>query len=187
MVEGIDMKAHGQSGGTHTALPEFRSILKEHYVKHAPYHAVIGYSLGGRAAGIALSEVSPSLHPQQVFLLATPPYPRYFFYDIVQQLGCKQEVYEAFCNLVEATYYQPIDYFDLRQKHNWLSNIDLHLLYDENDEMVTLAKGQELQASYSQANFVHTKGLGHYKIIAYQAVIDYIVQQTKAARQPVAV
>jgi len=121
------------------------------------------------------------MHPKQLYLLASPPYPKYFFYDIVQQLGCKEEVYHAFCSLVGKNYHQPIDYFDLRQKHDWLQQIDLHLLYDENDEMVTLEKGQELQQQFTGAHFVQTKGLGHYKIIAYNKVIDYIIHNASTA------
>ena len=175
-VEGIDMKAHGQSGGRHTALPEFRDILKNYYVQNGPYDAVVGYSLGGLATGIMLSELSADFRPAQLFLIATPPFTRYFFEDAIRQVGCKEKVYDEMCHLVEENYHQPIDYFDLRTKLDQLQTMDLHLIYDENDEMVPMERGAELAAALSaDINFVHTKGLGHYKIISHQEIVNYVM------------
>lgn len=181
VVEGIDMKAHGQSEGKQTALPEFRDILKNHYVKNGPYHAIIGYSLGGLAAGIMLSEITPAIHPAHLILIASPPYVRYFFYDTVKELGYKSEVYEEMCELVEKNYKQAVDYFDLRDKADLLKQVNFHLIYDENDTTVPFKRGKELNTAFLQANFVQTKGLGHYKIITHPEVIAYISASLKTS------
>ncbi len=178
-VEGIDMRAHGQSQGKHTALPEYRDILKNHYTKHGPYDTVIGYSLGGIASGIMLSELSPILHPKNYFILSGPPYIRYFFKDIIDDVGCNNSVYEAMCGLVDEYYHQPIDYFDLRSKTGILKNIKTHLLYCEDDQMIPFEKGRELETHWPFASFVHARGLGHYKIIANSSIIDYIIATVK--------
>lgn len=176
-VEGLDMKAHGQSGGRHTALPEFRDILKNHYVQNGPYDAVIGYSMGGLASGIMLSELSQDFRPKQLFLIAAPPFTRYFFQEAIKQVGCKEEVYNEMCQLVEANYHQPIDYFDLRTKLDQLKSMDLHLIYDENDEMVPFKSGLDFAASIpADINLVHTKGLGHYKIISHFEIVSYVLR-----------
>lgn len=175
-VEGIDMKAHGQSGGRHTALPEFRDILKNHYVQNGPYDAVIGYSLGGLASGIMLSELSADFRPNKLFLIATPPFTRYFFAEAIRQVGCKEKVYDEMCQLVEVNYHQSIDYFDLRTKVEELKTMDLHLIYDEQDDMVPFDKGVDFTSSIpGDINFVHTKGLGHYKIISHQEIVNYVM------------
>lgn len=176
VVEGVDMKAHGQSEGKRTALPEFRDILKNHYVKNGPYHAVIGYSLGGLAAGLVLSEVTPAIHPKHMILIAAPPYVRYFFYDTIKELGYKKEVYEEMCELVEKNYKQKVDYFDLRDKSDFLNQIRCHLIYDENDATVPFKRGKEVNAVFTDASFVHTRGLGHYKIITHPDVISYVTE-----------
>ncbi len=174
VVEGIDMKAHGQSDGRHSALPEFIDILKDYYVKYGPYHTVIGYSMGGLASGMMLSEVTQEIHPKHLLLIAAPPYARYFFQDIVKELKCKEEIYHQFCALVEEHYHRPVDYYDLRNKMQWLENTQLHLIYDEQDKTVSLEKGKMLWQHAPGATFVHTTGLGHYKVIAYEGVINYI-------------
>lgn len=179
-VEGIDMVAHGQSEGKHTALPEFRDILKDHYVKHGPYEAIIGHSIGGLAAGIVASELASDYQPAKLFLLAFPPYVRYFFQDIVRELGYRDEVFEAFCKLVDKHYDQPIDYFDLRAKTELLKDIDIHMIYDENDQTVPLEKGHVVYECFQNAQFIQTKGLGHYKIMAFEKINDYILDALKS-------
>ena len=184
VVEGIDMKAHGQSDGSHSALPEFIDILKNYYVKYGPYHTVIGYSLGGLASGMMLSEVTKEIHPAHLILIATPPYARYFFHDIIKELKCKEKIYHQFCELVAERYHQPVDYYDLRHKISWLEAVQLHLIYDEHDQTVRLEKGRELWQFAPEASFVHTKGLGHYKVIAYEGVIEHIIRAISKVEKP---
>ena len=185
VVEGIDMKAHGHSEGKHTALPEFTEILKNYYVKRGPYHTVIGYSMGGLAAGLMLSEVTRNIHPAHLMLIASPPYTRYFFQDIIKELNCKQAVYHQFCKLVEERYHHPVDYYDLRDKMHLLKDVQLHLIYDEHDQTVSLEKGKELWKFAPHATFVHSKGLGHYKIIAYAGIISHITNAIQHKKKPV--
>ena len=180
IVEGVDIRAHGRSEGKHTALPEYKEILKSHLVKNGPYDLVIGYSMGAIAAGLVLNEVSPALHSKQFFVLAGPPYVRYFFKDIVNEVGCNDHVYEAMCDMVEEHYYQSVDYFDLRDKGNYLKKIDTHLLYCEDDQMIPFEKGLDLEKAWPHAKFVHVKGLGHYKIIVNEAIINYIINSLKS-------
>ncbi|MEO9476680.1 MAG: alpha/beta hydrolase [Cyclobacteriaceae bacterium] len=185
VVEGVDMKAHGRSSGEHTGLPEFRDILKEYYLEHAPFDAIIGYSMGGIATGVMLSEIPNELQPKNHFLIAAPPHARYFFKTTVQDIGCNTTVYDRLCGLVETQFGESIDYFDLRNKTVELSKSNIHLIYDEDDQLVPFAYGRELGAMLPDAHFVHTKGIGHYKIIAYPDVIDYVLQSLEYAIQPV--
>lgn len=182
IIEGIDMVAHGKSEGKHTALPEFRDILKEHYIQHGPYEAIIGHSLGGLAAGMVASELAPEYQPKQLILLAFPPYVSYFFEDIVTGLGYKRRVFEEFCKLVGKVYDQPIDYFDLRVKRDLISQIDLHFIFDEDDDTVPLKRGLEARNAFPNAQFVQTKGFGHYKIMAHESINEYIVNALKLIR-----
>ncbi|MFY0606629.1 MAG: alpha/beta hydrolase [Cyclobacteriaceae bacterium] len=176
VVEAMDMKAHGKSEGTQSALPEFRDVLKEHYVQHGPYEALLGYSLGGLAAGLVASELATYFQPHKLILIAAPPYARYFFRDIINDLGFKTEVYQSFCELVERNYNQPVDYFDLRSKVSKIENIETHFIYDEDDQTVPFEKGQELIDIFPKARFVHSMGLGHYKIISSKLIIDHVLK-----------
>ncbi len=175
-VEGLDLRAHGKSEGTQTALPEYRDILKSYIAKNGPYDVVVGYSIGGLASGIALSELGSKFQPHSFFLMAAPPYVRYFFKDLVHDVSCNHAVYTSMCNMVKEIYNQPVDYFDLRIKLQDIKGVKTHLLYCEDDTIVPFQKGVELEECWPQASFVHVKGLGHYKIMSNESIIDYILK-----------
>ena len=179
VVEGIDMKAHGNSEGKHTALPEMRDILKNFYVQNGPYHTVIGYSIGGLCAGVTLGELSKEILPKHLFIIAAPPYTRYFFFDTIKEVGLSNKVYEEMCLLVNKNYHQDIDYFDMRKNVAHFSDLDVHLIYDEQDQMIPFQRGLEMREAFSGSNFVHTKGLGHYKIISHPEIVGYVIDKMK--------
>lgn len=178
-VEAIDMRAHGLSQGKQTALPEFRDVIKQHIAMNGPYETIAAHSIGALAVGIVLSELGAALHPKNYFAISAPPYVRYFFKDIVKEVGCNEAVYEAMCGLVKEKYHQPIDYFDLRIKSNQLKHINTHLFYCEDDQIVPFSKGEELETAWPHSSFVHVKGLGHYKIMANDSIISYITNAIK--------
>lgn len=184
-VEGTDMKAHGNSEGKRTALPEMRDILKNFYMRSGPYEAVIGYSIGGLAAGVTLGELSKEFLPKYFFAIAAPTYTRYFFHEVIKSVGCNERVYEEMCALVNKNYQEPIDYFDIRAKRDTLTKIKMHLIYDEVDETVPFEKGIEMHENFPDAHFVHTKGLGHYKIISHPEITAYVVSALQGREQSI--
>lgn len=179
-VHSVDMKAHGNSEGKTSALPEFRDILDHMVHAHGNYYAIVGYSLGGIAAGVALDRLKRL--PEKVFIISSPPYVRYFFKDTVMgEVGCNERVYESMCGLVKKYYGEPIEYFDLRTKA--LDHVELHLIYDEDDQVVPIERGLELKEKHTQAHWVHSKGLGHYKIISHPEIIKYLVRNLEVKKR----
>ncbi|MFT6866537.1 MAG: hypothetical protein ACJA08_001368 [Cyclobacteriaceae bacterium] len=85
-------------------------------MKNGPYHAVVGYSFGGTASALALSEISPDLQPNKLFLIAAPSYVSYIFKNTVKEVRSNDSIYLRLCNMVEKKYGEGIDYFDLRGK-----------------------------------------------------------------------
>ncbi len=179
VVEAVDCRAHGQSEGKHSAMPEFRDIIKEHILKNPAFDTIVGYSMGGAAVGIALSEVPKEKHPNKLFFVAAPPYVSYFFSDIIKDLGLKKSVYHKMTNMVEEVYGQPVDFFDLRTKTKELADISKHFLYCEDDETIPFKKGMELFELHDNAHFVQARGFGHYKILSHPEIIGYILEHSR--------
>ena len=75
---------------------------------------------------------------------------------------------------MERTYGNPIDHYDVRQKGLAFANTRLTFIYDEDDKTIPFEKGLMLKDLFPEATFVHTKGLGHYKVIAYPPVNEQI-------------
>ena len=187
VVEGVDIRAHGQSEGKHTSLPEYRDILKDYLVKNGPYHSVVGYSMGGIAAGIVLSELSTEFQPKNLFLIAAPPYVQFFFAQIINDLGCKKKVYDAFIDRVEEVYHQPISHFDLRGKVDELREINKFFVYCEDDETIPFKQGRELYDVHDNKMFLQARGFGHYKIISHDEIIRYVVNNSETQVEEAAI
>lgn len=177
-VEGIDMKAHGLSQGKQTALPEFRDIIKAHLTNSEKYDVIVGDSLGALACSIAVSELPDEQKPQKLFLVAAPPFVRFFMKDFTKAFNFKGAVYDHMCDLVETYYGQPIDYFDLRDKKEKLKTVEKHLIYSEDDKMVPFSRGEELREAWQDASFAQAKGLSHFKIISDPSIVKYVVENS---------
>lgn len=177
-VHALDMRAHGRSEGKHTALPEYRDIIKRYIHQTGKFDIVLGYSLGGMAAGVVVDELEPHLRPDKLFLLAAPPFIRFFFKGVINDLALSHAVYVQMANMVGEVYEQDIDYFDLRKKAASLSALETHLIYCEDDTMVPFAKGMELFEKLDGAHFVQAQGFGHYKIISHQAICEYLIRHS---------
>ena len=91
---------------------------------------------------------------------------------------CIDKVYQRFCDFVVKYYHQTVDYYDLRKKLAQVTESNVYLIYDEDDQTVPIAKGEELWSTVPNATFVRTQKMGHYKIIANKKVIEYIAQAT---------
>ncbi|MEL6536763.1 MAG: hypothetical protein AAFQ98_15195, partial [Bacteroidota bacterium] len=148
--------------------------LMQHHADWGPYHAIMGYSLGGLASGLMTAHLPRELQPQQLFLFAAPPFPYYFFEDIISELKLGKRVLKRFAGFVEERYDREINWWDLRAYADDLHHLDVHLLYDEQDETVPMARGQQLWQHLPAASFLHGKGLGHYKIISHEGILDYV-------------
>ena len=179
VVHAMDCRAHGNSGGKHSALPEFRDIVIEMILRSGSFDVIIGYSMGGIAAGMAISELDDYLKPKKLFLISAPPYVQYFFSNAVRNSGLNTSVYNEIVDMVEEIYGQPLDYFNLCLKSKKLASIDKYLIYCEDDDVVPFRGGMELFESQENAHFVQASGFGHYKIITHDFIIKYLIEHSE--------
>lgn len=177
VVEGADMRAHGNSEGKHTTMPEYVEIIKQHIqASEEQYHAVIAYSIGGMSAAMALSELEKSYHPKHLMLIAAPPYSSYIFEDVIQQAGCNHSVLDKMYEMLKKKYNNhEITYYDIREKQE-LKHLQRHLVYCEDDTILPFEKAEMIRDAWDDATFTHVKGVGHYKIIANIQIVQRVMR-----------
>jgi hypothetical protein len=173
-VEGIDMPGHGKSGGKHTSAGEMMDIISAQLKNDNTYEAMIGYSIGGLAGALAIAKAEHRNKPKQLILIAAPPYSKFIFEEVMDDLHFKQSVADSVYQILGKIHSLPIEEFDLRHAQPELQSLDITLIYDEDDTTITMEKGLLLKSAFAQAQFVRTSGLGHYKIISYQPVVNLI-------------
>jgi pimeloyl-ACP methyl ester carboxylesterase len=163
----FDQPSHGHSGGHLVTLPEFIATLRgvgRHFGEAA---AVVGHSLGGAAAALALSQglaarravlVSPSFDPVAAVTR---------FADLVRLHPRLRERLHA--RLSERTGV-PIAQLQAPPALAGFTQPGL-VIHDRDDHDVPFSEGEEYARSWPGAEHLWTSGLGHHQILADPAVM----------------
>lgn len=166
-VVAFDGPAHGESAGSHTALPEFVEAIERVAEDVGPLHAVVGHSMGGAALAANLATGLPA---ERAVLIAPPGYPGTFLRKIGEALGATEKVIGRAQAWIEAIYGAPFD--DFRTALNTAS-LDMPglVIHDANDRKIPLADGQAAAEGWRDAELMVTEGLGHSRILRDAHVI----------------
>lgn len=166
-VVAFDQAAHGKSAGTHTTLPDFACHLLAVGRHFGPAALVIGHSLGGAAAALALAR---GLEAQRAVLIAPPADPlaaveRFSrFMWLTGYLGRRM-----FALFEEAMRF---DAGEL-QAHRNAPRIGRPALivHDVEDREVPWSEGERYARFWHDSRLLSTRGLGHNRIAEDAGVI----------------
>lgn len=167
-VVGFDQVGHGRSSGRRTTLPDFAAVLAEVARRHGPCAAVIGHSLGGAAAALALAD---GLAAQRAILIAPAADPL----DAASRFG-------RFVGLAEYLSARLFDEYEAKHPLR-VASLQAHLkapgiarpaliVHDLDDREVPWAEGERYARHWPGARLLTTTGLGHHRIVDDRAVID---------------
>ena len=170
-VVAYDGPAHGASTGRLASLPEFARALRAVGEAVGPIHGLVGHSLGGAAAVLALRD---GLAAARVVLLAAPS-------DVVRF----SSLFEDHLGLTPRTRRTMRRNLEARLRTRWE---DLHmptivralpasalLVHDRGDPDVPYAQGVEIAEAWPGARLVGTEGLGHRALLRDAEVVRRVV------------
>jgi pimeloyl-ACP methyl ester carboxylesterase len=179
-VVAFDGPAHGRSTGRLASLPEFARALAAVGRSVGTVHGLVGHSLGGAAAVLALRD---GLQAERVVLLATPA-------DVTRY----STAFADHFRLPPATRIALRRNLETRLKARW---DELHLptiartlpmpallLHDREDEDVSFSQGEEIARAWPGARLVPTTGLGHRAILRDPAVVRRAVAFLQGTAEP---
>lgn len=166
-VIAFDQPAHGRSSGLRATLPMFADGVGRVAAHFGPLAAVIGHSLGGAAAMIALSR---GLQTERVVLIAPAADPMAAaqrfggFIGLASHLS--NRIFEEFESLTGIS-------VDGLQAHVNAPRIGRPALvvHDIEDNEVPWAEGERYARYWPQARLLTTEGLGHHRIANDASVI----------------
>lgn len=167
-VVAFDQAAHGKSGGVRTTLPAFACHLIAVGRRFGPAHAVIGHSLGGAAAMLALAS---GLRAERAVLLAPPADPlaaaERFSRFVWLAAHLSRRMFARFERALR------VDAEDL-QAHRIAPAVARPALvvHDLEDREVPWAEGERYARLCPQARLLTTRGLGHHRIVDDTGVIE---------------
>jgi pimeloyl-ACP methyl ester carboxylesterase len=167
-VVAFDQVGHGRSSGKRTTLPGFAEALMQVGRCYGNAAAVIGHSLGGAAAMLALAD---GLAAERAILIAPAADP----IDAARRFA-------RFVGLAEYLSAHLFDEYEARHPTR-VSSLQAHLkaprigrpaliVHDLADAEVPWAEGERYARHWPDARLMTTTGLGHHRIVDDRAVID---------------
>jgi pimeloyl-ACP methyl ester carboxylesterase len=165
-VVAFDQQAHGRSSGSKATLPDFVCNLLAVGWRHGRAAAVIGHSLGGAAAALALSH---GLEADRAILVAAQADPEEAISRFARRAGLAA-VERRMIALLET--HTGVEMGAL-QAHRTVPSIGRPALvvHDIEDDEVPWSEGERYARYWPHSRLLTTSGLGHRRIAQDRLVI----------------
>jgi len=172
-VVGFDGPAHGQSEGKRTTIADFVDAIKEIYTVVGVPEAIITHSYGG---GVALYAAMNGLPIKTLVNIASPTIADEIINNYLRVIGGSDKTKNFFKKEILKRYGKPFEEFtSLYAIEHMKQDLNLLLVYDENDKEVPVTHALALMERYPKAALMHTYGLGHNRILKDIKVIERVV------------
>ncbi len=171
-VIALSPPAHGRSPGSEAHVLLFAQALQEAAAELRGVETVIGHSMGGAAALIALRQ---GLRAERAIALAAPSALTGALGRFAHALGLPADVRERFMALVDRRLGVPARRVDTARVVRGMDCPAL-LVHDTSDRHVPFQDAQRILAALPRSRLFVTGGLGHVRLLGDAAVIDEVVR-----------
>jgi predicted alpha/beta-hydrolase family hydrolase len=172
-VIAIDGPAHGGSEGDTSNLLHFKEAMAQLIEKTGTPYAIIGHSMGGAASAYLLMEFDIIVN--RLIMIAIPIASGRFFEQVFAMLKVPLKMQKVFFKGMEDEFNVPIDSMNLAKRKEKIKADKIMLIYDEDDEVVSLPDIKHFLSIHPEIKSVNAKGTGHNTIIRSKKVIEEIV------------
>ncbi|GAB3303213.1 alpha/beta hydrolase [Luteimonas notoginsengisoli] len=166
-VVAFDQPAHGRSGGRRATLPEFARTLAEVGRRFGPAAALVGHSLGGAAAAIAMAR---GLAVERAVLIAPAADPVDAALRFARVVGLPMRLGRRMVAMFESMVGTSFDEFQAHRNAPRIGSPAL-IVHDLDDREVPWAEGERYARYWPDARLLSTRGLGHNRIAQNEDVI----------------
>ena len=166
-VVAFDQPAHGSSPGRRATVPDFAEAVLAVGRRVGPVHAIVGHSLGGTAAALALGF---GLEAERLVLLAPPADVPHFGRAFASGLGLSPARTAGFMAGLTREVGGDLDALDLRRLAPSMRS-RLLVIHDRDDREVPFAHGADIAKAWPEAKLEALSGLGHRRLLRDPEVI----------------
>ncbi len=177
-VIALDAPSHGDSapsdfGPRRATLPDFADALKSVVAANGPAHAVIGHSLGGTAAALAVLD---GLQAGSLVTIGSIVDPIPYTVEFARDLGFGERIRTAFLRRLEKRVGRSMEDFSLPHRARPRAVLPpLLLVHDRQDKEVHHRDAVMLAGAWRGSQLLLTTGLGHRRVLADPEVVERIV------------
>lgn len=174
----FDKPGHGQSGGKFSSLPEFIEVIHAASKYYGPFHAVVAHSLGGLAAGKAVTSQSIC---NRLVLISPLGSVDSALHTFGTQTGFSEAFLARIKTSVEREYRLKFSDYDFAHLAPSL-DVPTLVVHDEADKLTSCEESRNWVERNDLARLMQTQGLGHHRILSDNAVLDAITEHLGTAR-----
>lgn len=167
-VVGFDQIGHGDSSGHRSTLPIFAECVASMGRHYGPLAAVVGHSLGGAAAMLALAD---GLDAKRAILIAPPADPHEAALRFGNLIGLPGHLAANLSGEFESRTSVPVASLRAHVRVPSIGKPAL-IVHDVEDREVPWAEGERYARFWADARLLSTCGLGHNRIVGDPGVID---------------
>jgi pimeloyl-ACP methyl ester carboxylesterase len=179
-VLAVDAPGHGHSEGRSSHIGEFVRVLLEADQNYGPFVAVVGHSMGGAAAGLALAS---GLRAERAVLISSPSAIDRVLRGYASYMRLSEPAEQAFFDAMERTVGRPAEDIDVGALALGTPAL---LLHSRDDREVPFSEAEAIDWHWSRAELLALDGLGHRRILrdgaVMQSAVDFIAEPVRFAR-----
>jgi pimeloyl-ACP methyl ester carboxylesterase len=169
-VVALDAPGHGASPGRRATPRLVADSMLEAAAALGRVRAVVGHSLGGAAAAIA---VEFGLEVPRLVLLGAPSRPSPMIAGFADRIGLPPRARRALDARFDAHAGRPVAQLDVVALA-LPPGVAALVVHDRDDEVIPVEEAQRLEAAWPSARFLYTNGLGHRGILADAEVVRVV-------------
>ena len=140
---------------------------------HGPAHAILGHSLGGAAAALAVLDGTST---ERLVLIAPPAEPVEYTRQFARALGFSESTRQLFLSRMETLAERPLDTLDVPARAAGRTDLPpLLVLADRADKETDPADGQRIAEVWPESELILSDGLGHRRILRDASTIAAVV------------
>jgi len=173
----FDAPGHGASSGRLSSGPEFTQAALAVATAVGPVSAVVGHSLGGFAAALAIQH---GLAVRRGVFIAPSANVSTYSAQFAALLGVQDLVMSSMRTRLERRLGFEWKRMDVPQFASAM-RIPLLVVHDRDDREVRWDDGAAIAAAWPGARLVTTQGLGHHRIVSDSAVIRQVLDFLREA------
>lgn len=190
-VVALDVPSHGDAGtgnfgAGRSLLPDFTATLDAAVRAFGPAYAIMGHSLGGGAAALAVLDGLPV---DRLVLIAPSPDPSAYAREFGKMLGFGDRVRSGLIRRLERRSGRPMADYDAVSRARAAAEAlresgddhergapPLLVVHDHEDRKIPYRLGEAIASAWQGAELCSTRGLGHQRILSDPGVISTVTQ-----------
>lgn len=166
-VVALDAPGHGRSAGRRATPRRVADAIVAAAAALGGIHAVVGHSLGGAAAVIA---IELGLRTRRAVLLGSPSRPSRMIASYADRLGLAPPARRALDRWFDRHAGRPAAELDPAMLA-LAAGVEVLVIHDRDDGIIPVAEAELLERAWPGARFLYTAGLGHRELLADAGVV----------------